>query len=109
HCIPCCLLPTPPPRSTLLPYPTLFRSLCRDARAVHCRRTVVRRLQPDERRGGARSARASPHGTAFDALAGTSCPGSPECARPERDRKSTRLNSSHVATSYAVFWLKNKR
>src|SRR5207302_9904794 len=36
-------------------------------------------------------------------------PGAPRCARhPRRDRKSTRLNSSHVKTSYAVFCLKKK-
>src|SRR5205807_4001957 len=66
-----------PPRSTLFPYTTLFRSPLvghrRDARAAprwRCRR-----------RGG----------------------------RARQDRKSTRLNSSHLVISYAVFCLKKKK
>src|SRR5438067_4070909 len=72
-----------PPRSTLFPYTTLFRS-----------------------RGGGRqriprvAAREPFH--ADDAR--------PVVARPHRrDRKSTRLNSSHVSISYAVFCLKKKK
>src|SRR5215467_8765383 len=63
----------PPPRSTLFPYTTLFRSR-RDALA--------------RRRAGAGAA----------------------CLRTvaRRDRKSTRLNSSHLVISYAVFCLKKK-
>src|SRR5436305_5864711 len=64
-----------PPRSTLFPYTTLFRS---------------------ERRPG-RTARRSRRGRGGgDVL-------------HERDRKSTRLNSSHVRISYAVFCLKKKK
>src|SRR2546426_7013435 len=64
-----------PPRSTLFPYTTLFRS------ATHrCGRT-----SPSPDRG-----RAHPSGRA-------------------RDRKSTRLNSSHLVISYAVFCLKKKK
>src|SRR6266496_5927477 len=59
-----------PPRSTLFPYTTLFRS---------------RRADRREPGGGHRG----PH-------------------RRRRDRKSTRLNSSHVEISYAVFCLKKK-
>src|SRR5690606_41890387 len=36
-------------------------------------------------------------------------PGEEAQARPVLDRKSTRLNSSHVENSYAVFWLKKKK
>src|SRR6266513_1321194 len=61
-----------PPRSTLFPYTTLFRS-----------------------RGIAWLAR-----RAYN---------EPYEARPMRDRKSTRLNSSHVSISYAVFCLKKKK
>src|SRR5256885_11391525 len=62
-----------PPRSTLFPYTTLFRS----ARA---HQEKQRELRQDE------------------------------CPRPdERDRKSTRLNSSHLVISYAVFCLKKKK
>src|SRR6266496_6648469 len=61
-----------PPRSTLFPYTTLFRSRrTRTDRPARCRRT-------------------------------------PRYCRSRRDRKSTRLNSSHVETSYAVFCLKKK-
>src|SRR4249920_4048486 len=59
-----------PPRSTLFPYTTLFRSPRRAGR-----RRSWRRTRPPSRRG---------------------------------DRKSTRLNSSHVRISYAVFCLKKK-
>src|SRR6476620_130587 len=66
-----------PPRSTLFPYTTLFRS----RRA----RLVARR--PRARRAGRR----------------------PRAQPARRDRKSTRLNSSHANISYAVFCLKKKR
>src|SRR5215510_12361575 len=69
-----------PPRSTLFPYTTLFRSARR-----------ARRLRPS---------------TTADPCRDT-CE-EPECAR-RPDRKSTRLNSSHVAISYAVFCLKKKK
>src|SRR6478735_8195846 len=61
-----------PPRSTLFPYTTLFRS---------CRPDLHHRLAPGER------------------------PDEPE----RQDRKSTRLNSSHLVISYAVFCLKKKK
>src|SRR5258705_1237070 len=90
-----------PPRSTLFPYTTLFRSLAATARvssahhgprirghlphqvsAAHQdRRPVLHELQ---------RIRASPSGG-------------------QRDRKSTRLNSSHLGISYAVFCLKQKK
>src|SRR6266704_100247 len=63
-----------PPRSTLFPYTTLFRSRAPAPRP----RAHADRRQP------------APRGA------------------PARDRKSTRLNSSHVSISYAVFCLKNK-
>src|SRR5436190_7280912 len=63
-----------PPRSTLFPYTTLFRSPAR--------------LRASPRRGARR--------------------GGPRGHRVERDRKSTRLNSSHTVNSYAVFCLKKK-
>src|SRR2546422_2576507 len=72
-----------PPRSTLFPYTTLFRS-----------RPVRRGAQPPagvDPRGG-RDARA----------------GRAARRRPAGDRKSTRLNSSHGYISYAVFCLKKK-
>src|SRR5258708_24987044 len=73
-----------PPRSTLFPYTTLFRS------PVPCART------PTGRRRAGPSARPLRQ----------SCAGS---VRLPRDRKSTRLNSSHQIISYAVFCLKKKK
>src|SRR5207302_4297174 len=100
-------MPTPPPPSTLFPYTTLFRSpahggpqrdalprprlSARGGGGVPCRRRRPRRLgrhrpalrrRQDHRRPGRHVHRA--------------------------DRKSTRLNSSHVKISYAVFCLKKK-
>src|SRR5215510_15723156 len=64
-----------PPRSTLFPYTTLFRSVRRPLLPGH--RERAREARAGRRRG--------------------------------TDRKSTRLNSSHVAISYAVFCLKKKK
>src|SRR5437773_7775264 len=68
-----------PPRSTLFPYTTLFRSppVCE---------THARADNPSAPLDSARGARAR-----------------------GRDRKSTRLNSSHITISYAVFCLKKKK
>src|SRR3712207_9490745 len=77
-----------PPRSTLFPYTTLFRSVARLGERV---RDVVEDLGGD---AGAEQFRIDPR----DFLS----------AR-ERDRKSTRLNSSHANISYAVFCLKKKK
>src|SRR3712207_7422237 len=92
-----------PPRSTLFPYTTLFRSMSQDA-------VFVKELPG----GGVRLA-------VLDGV--TETPGTPvveglvgpiyatrvvlECL--EQDRKSTRLNSSHANISYAVFCLKKKQ
>src|SRR2546426_8840273 len=86
-----------PPRSTLFPYTTLFRSRV----GCCCRR--AQRLK--------RSPSFAPSCTRFFVL-GKPCvllqmPVSPSCAR--KDRKSTRLNSSHLVISYAVFCLKKKK
>src|SRR5438445_5242163 len=86
-----------PPRSTLFPYTTLFRS------ALH--------RQSDDIETGL-GARNPPNGVFFCG------PGGPERVAVEsafsapggsRDRKSTRLNSSHANISYAVFCLKKKK
>src|SRR5256885_12965645 len=81
-----------PPRSTLFPYTTLFRS---DELARTWRRSVAD-LVAD---GGA------------DRAGRSAEPRKPEPRRAQRrlsDRKSTRLNSSHLVISYAVFCLKKK-
>src|SRR2546427_4083864 len=74
-----------PPRSTLFPYTTLFRS----------RRTSSSGRRPRERR---RSSRLPDRAQR---------PREPRS--PDSDRKSTRLNSSHSQISYAVFCLKKKK
>src|SRR3712207_7604546 len=74
-----------PPRSTLFPYTTLFRSLARK------RRVLLHRQDDDVGLG-----RVGEHLR------------NRRKARPVRDRKSTRLNSSHANISYAVFCLKKK-
>src|SRR5687768_18266738 len=83
-----------PPRSTLFPYTTLFRSL--DARdAARRERNGEVRPVVAAGRDGARLRRHArvPH----------------RPVRPRKDRKSTRLNSSHGYISYAVFCLKKKK
>src|SRR5438034_6689788 len=76
-----------PPRSTLFPYTTLFRSCA--AADGHVRGQSRDRTR---RRGAAARIRG----------AGADAPNA-------RDRKSTRLNSSHTVISYAVFCLKKKK
>src|SRR5438034_7401478 len=83
-----------PPRSTLFPYTTLFRSLVLDFLAVPPLRARERRLRHVRHRAGLLPADAADDGV-DDAARG--------------DRKSTRLNSSHTVISYAVFCLKKKR
>src|SRR2546430_12793606 len=92
-----------PPRSTLFPYPTLFRSIASVLIFKHDRtaggRGVVESARIAECLDGiARQARREHE--IF------SC--GPYGARPYEDRKSTRLNSSHSQISYAVFCLKKK-
>src|SRR5438132_2262426 len=83
-----------PPRSTLFPYTTLFRS--RGGRRGG-RVPADRRLQPGAGQAGVRGGAAQRR------------PGRVHQALHERDRKSTRLNSSHTVISYAVFCLKKKK
>src|SRR3712207_6914073 len=82
-----------PPRSTLFPYTTLFRS--RPARCSSHEKTPV--AWPWYLSSDASSEKT-------DSKSATS----PDC-RAQRDRKSTRLNSSHANISYAVFCLKKKK
>src|SRR5947209_16410888 len=77
------LLIRQPPRSTLFPYTTLFRSSGRHRKMRRSARRRHRARPPDARRR---------------------CRGV-----PRSDRKSTRLNSSHANISYAVFCLKKKK
>src|SRR5256885_12539966 len=90
-----------PPRSTLFPYTTLFRSVHAAARADD--RGVPDAAgnfpgQPGSRRGS-RNLSLGVHGHARNRARW----------RVRKDRKSTRLNSSHLVISYAVFCLKKKK
>src|SRR3712207_8138014 len=88
-----------PPRSTLFPYTTLFRS-GRWSRGR--RRTYLLRTRPTGTGPGhlAILSGGSNGGTIVSPAKGLSR------GRPGGDRKSTRLNSSHANISYAVFCLK---
>src|SRR3712207_8175874 len=98
-----------PPRSTLFPYTTLFRSAdLRDGRLDGLPRAqeVARRGLHGRARGAAHLGRLHegvPQGQAEGEVRGAA-----EDARGHPDRKSTRLNSSHANISYAVFCLKKK-
>src|SRR2546422_6017794 len=87
-----------PPRSTLFPYTTLFRS--RERRALEPQQGAADRAA---RRCGERAVRRGDEpvrrGLALHRARGAAL----------RDRKSTRLNSSHGYISYAVFCLKKKK
>src|SRR3712207_8324492 len=89
-----------PPRSTLFPYTTLFRSRLR---------------RRDRAAGGLLDERALPQPQAGDLRLpdgggeGGAGGGGGGRGRPAADRKSTRLNSSHANISYAVFCLKKKK
>src|SRR5690348_18223797 len=86
-----------PPRSTLFPYTTLFRSPPRLVRPSGRGHPLLR---------GERSPRGvCPVARAGRGRVGDALPGEPGVS----DRKSTRLNSSHPSISYAVFCLKKKK
>src|SRR3712207_7232999 len=91
-----------PPRSTLFPYTTLFRSVLLHVLAQRDGELVER---PDERADAGRARGALRHrplvlepGVGLDVA-----------VDDDLDRKSTRLNSSHANISYAVFCLKKKK
>src|SRR3712207_6968894 len=84
-----------PPRSTLFPYTTLFRSHLPE----HAARVRSALAQPANRRRARRRRRREEQGVR---RAAAKEPGA-------LDRKSTRLNSSHANISYAVFCLKKKK
>src|SRR5262245_63426559 len=88
----------PPPTSTLFPYTTLFRSLQPGRAAPDAARVAQGALQEAQHRG-----RAGLHRRA-DRERGAALP-----QLRRADRKSTRLNSSHIGISYAVFCLKKKK
>src|SRR2546426_6724323 len=91
-----------PPRSTLFPYTTLFRS----KRGAYLYRIAeLRDIAPYQL---PRAKRAS-DGECLVEGSGISTRASVEIVHAQIDRKSTRLNSSHLVISYAVFCLKKKK
>src|SRR5437899_11914777 len=85
------LLTPRPPTSTLFPYTTLFRSVYSEANACPTCGIGFPEL--------------SPQSFSFNSPLGMCV----ECNGLGEDRKSTRLNSSHLGISYAVFCLKKKK
>src|SRR5689334_23670452 len=85
-----------PPRSTLFPYTTLFRSRTTGERLLNKRRDYHAVLSRLSRPDGIEQADDDRRQFLFTPVS-------------ERDRKSTRLNSSHSSISYAVFCLKKKK
>src|SRR3712207_9001418 len=94
-----------PPRSTLFPYTTLFRSeqpVLRQAAQPRAAQRQASGVGSERPAGGSRRVRGdavSQHLRVQDRVH----------ARTRPDRKSTRLNSSHANISYAVFCLKKKK
>src|SRR2546426_3306958 len=86
-----------PPRSTLFPYTTLFRSGGFSGGTVDSMRGQLDGMRSDPVQ---RSLAADPYSLSPDRSAEPST---------RQDRKSTRLNSSHLVISYAVFCLKKKK
>src|SRR5256885_10666055 len=91
-----------PPRSTLFPYTTLFRSL-KGWRNYLC----LSRLE--QARAGQESLFDDARGAELEAIAGWASRTADGSLADLVDRKSTRLNSSHLVISYAVFCLKKKK
>src|SRR2546426_6415756 len=96
-----------PPRSTLFPYTTLFRSGARAVRVDHpqLRAEPLLRRRPD-----VQELRAVLRPLGVQRVPGHRDLREPGPVGPDgpEDRKSTRLNSSHLVISYAVFCLKKK-
>src|SRR5207248_9176303 len=103
------VLPTLHPISTLFPYTTLFRSVEADGQQHRHGRNVHGYHHRNLRRpdsyddGRSHRERLDSHSNSHDAVVQLS-----DRITGTRDRKSTRLNSSHRTTSYAVFCLKKK-
>src|SRR3712207_8654236 len=98
-----------PPRSTLFPYTTLFRSGLRERRRVGDELAALQLVQRRERVALVADAAVGvvlEHGDAV--RAGELDDAVAPLRRERADRKSTRLNSSHANISYAVFCLKKK-
>src|SRR3712207_7097919 len=97
-----------PPRSTLFPYTTLFRSGADTLRLALVSGTSAgtdTRMSEDKIKGASRFVNKLWNGAKYAAANAVFDGAMPEVT----DRKSTRLNSSHANISYAVFCLKKKK
>src|SRR5688572_31591857 len=90
-----------PPRSTLFPYTTLFRSYPKHNPSIIVLDVMMPNMDGYEACG---LIKGSPGGRTIPVLMLTALTGT-----DDKDRKSTRLNSSHSQISYAVFCLKKKK
>src|SRR5207245_10152309 len=98
-CLICCSRHQRPPRTTLFPYTTLFRSAKGQRAMTRASTSRYSQSRPDS------AAMALPRVSHL----GESLKRSAASAKRNLDRKSTRLNSSHGSISYAVFCLKKKK
>src|SRR5207249_11523672 len=96
------ILPTPPPTSSLFPYTTLFRS----SSLTRCPAMSPGWFSFPQDAWSKGMPAATAAFTFTEALKAQKSTGS---SNEPKDRKSTRLNSSHVSISYAVFCLKKKK
>src|SRR2546426_6675100 len=96
-----------PPRSTLFPYTTLFRSRVGVDLVPECRRDLPRAAREIDLGRALRALRLEVAREVRPQVIRHAAPGGDELL-VEVDRKSTRLNSSHLVISYAVFCLKKK-
>src|SRR3989442_10047577 len=92
-----------PPRSTLFPYTTLFRSTAMPSSST------ATATAPGGTGASAGSGGVGRTGAGAVAFCEKAAAATRQAAKERRDRKSTRLNSSHVRISYAVFCLKKKK
>src|SRR5207248_9410644 len=104
-----CLIPPHPPRSTLFPYTTLFRSseAAGSSRRQPAHAQGHTSAEPIDRRYGRGIAGHATDGNGLEIRRRRNQVIRGRWGR--RDRKSTRLNSSHRTISYAVFCLKKKK
>src|SRR3712207_8016974 len=96
-----------PPRSTLFPYTTLFRSVGRQRQVAN--QVLAAVAQPERRHQHIPDVLAQGAGLMHGEGNLEGFFADDACRHVIQDRKSTRLNSSHANISYAVFCLKKKR
>src|SRR5205814_6066856 len=100
--------PRPPPRATLFPYTTLFRSIGGIAQVVGLNNPPYELLPEVCERQSAMYLRVAAMAPSLE-MEVRVAQGRLEIEVANSDRKSTRLNSSHLGISYAVFCLKKKK